>query len=51
MVISITSIKSVSGPAREPFELDIIEGDRRTGRLNFDEIKSIDKMRIVNKKV
>lgn len=44
LVVPITSIKPESGPAREPYELDIIEGDGRTGRLHFDEMRSIDKM-------
>lgn len=46
-VIPATSLKENSGPARKPFEFDIQEDDGMVGRLHFDEIRSIDKMRVL----
>ena len=39
-----------SGPAKEPFELDIDEGNGKKGRMHFDDMRSIDKMRVIEKK-
>lgn len=50
IVIPVTSVKEYSSPAREPFELDIEEEDGVIGRLHFDDIRSIDKMRIIETK-
>lgn len=49
-VIPVTSVKEYSGPARAPFELDIEEEDGIIGRLHFDDIRSIDKMRVIETK-
>ena len=49
-VIPLTSIKSNSGPERAPFEFDIVEGDGVKGRIHFDDMRSIDKMRVIAKK-
>lgn len=49
-VIPLTSIKSNSGPARVPFEFDIDEGYGMKGRMHFDDMRSIDKMRVIAKK-
>ena len=49
-VIPATSIKENSGTAREPYELDIQEDDGIIGRLHFDDIRSIDKMRVLEQK-
>ena len=49
-VIPLTSIKEDSGPAKEPFELDIDEGNGKKGRMHFDDMRSIDKMRVIEKK-
>ena len=49
-VIPATSLKENSGPAREPFEFDIQEDDGMVGRLHFDDIRSIDKMRVLEYK-
>ena len=49
-VIPLTSIKEDSGPAKEPFEKDIDEGNGKKGRMHFDEMRSIDKMRVIEKK-
>ena len=49
-VIPLTSIKSNSGPARAPFEFDIDEGDGVKGRMHFDDMRYIDKMRVIAKK-
>lgn len=46
-VIPVTSVKEYSGPAREPFEFDIEEEDGVIGRMHFDDIRSIDKMRVL----
>lgn len=50
MVIPLTSIKEDSGPARVPFELDIVEEDGTVGRMRLDDMRSVDKMRIIQKK-
>ena len=34
----------------EPFELDIDEGNGKKGRMHFDDMRSIDKMRVIEKK-
>jgi len=49
-VIPLTSIKENSGPARAPFEFDIDEGDGVKGRMHFDDMRSIDKMRVIDRK-
>jgi len=49
-VIPLTSLKDNSGPARAPFEFDIDEGDGKKGRMHFDDMRSIDKMRVIDKK-
>ena len=49
-VIPLTSIKSNSGPERAPFEFDIVEGDGVKGRIHFDDMRSIDKMRVIAKR-
>ena len=49
-IIPLTSIKEDSGPAKEPFELDIDEGNGKKGRMHFDDMRSIDKMRVIEKK-
>lgn len=49
-VIPLTSIKDNSSPARAPFEFDITEGDGVKGRMHFDDMRSIDKMRVIAKK-
>ena len=49
-VIPLTSIKEDSGPAKESFEMDIDEGNGKKGRMHFDEMRSIDKMRVIEKK-
>ncbi|MGN0850936.1 MAG: type II toxin-antitoxin system PemK/MazF family toxin [Candidatus Ornithospirochaeta sp.] len=49
-IIPLTSIKEDSGPAKEPFELDIDEGNGKKGRMYFDDMRSIDKMRVIEKK-
>ena len=49
-VIPLTSIKEDSGPAKEPFEMDIDEGNGKKGLMHFDEMRSIDKMRVIEKK-
>lgn len=49
-VILVTSVKEYSGPAKAPFEFDIVEEDEIIGRLYFDDICSIDKMRVIDKK-
>ena len=49
-VIPVTSVKEYSGPAKEPFELDIDEGNGKKGRMHFDDMRSIDKMRVIEKK-
>ena len=46
-VIPATSVKENSGPAREPYEFDIQEDDGMIGRLHFDDMQSIDKMRVL----
>ena len=48
--IPLTSIKSNSEPARAPFEFDIDEGDCVKGRMHFDDMRSIDKMRVIAQK-
>ena len=35
---------------KEPFEKDIDEGNGKKGRMHFDEMRSIDKMRVIEKK-
>ena len=49
-VIPLTSIKEDSGPDKKPFEMDIDEGNGKKGRMHFDEMRSIDKMRVIEKK-
>ena len=49
-VIPVTSVKKHSGPARAPFELDIEEEDGTIGRMHFDDVRSIDKLRVIDKK-
>ena len=49
-VIPLTSIKNNSGPARAPFEFDIDEGDGVKGCMHFDDMRSIDKMRVIANK-
>lgn len=49
-VIPTTSIKKNSGPARAPYEFDITENDGMISRLHFDDIRSIDKMRVLETK-
>lgn len=49
-VVPLTSIKNDSSPAKEPFEFDIVEGDGVKGRMHFDDMRSIDKMRVIAKK-
>ena len=49
-VIPVTSVKKHSGPARAPFELDIDEEDGTIGRMHFDDVRSIDKLRVIDKK-
>ena len=46
----VTSVKKHSGPARAPFELDIEEEDGTIGRMHFDDVRSIDKLRVIDKK-
>lgn len=50
MVIPVTSIKYDSGDPHSPYEMDIIEQDGVRGRLHFDDMRSIDKMRVIEKK-
>ena len=50
IIIPLTSIKSNSGPARAPFEFNIYEGDGVKGRMYFDDMRSIDKMRVIAQK-
>lgn len=49
-VIPVTSVKETSYPARAPYELDIEEADGFIGRLHFDDVRSIDKMRVIESK-
>lgn len=49
-IIPLNSIKSNSGPTRALFEFDIDEGDGVKGRMHFDDMRSIDKMRVIAKK-
>lgn len=50
IVIPVTSIKSDSGTANAPYEYDITEADGTKARLHIDDIRCIDKMRIIEKK-
>lgn len=47
IVIPTTSVKGYSGLIREPYEFDIEEDDGMISRLHFDEVRSIDKMRVL----
>lgn len=46
-VIPTTSVKEYSSPARVPYEYDIEEDDGMISRLHFDDIRGIDKMRVL----
>lgn len=50
LVIPLSSIKENSGPASVPYEFDIVEQDGTIGRMHFDDMRSIDNMRIIQKK-
>ena len=50
IVIPVTSIKSDSGIANAPYEYDITESDGTKARLHIDDIRCIDKMRVIEKK-
>lgn len=39
-----------SGPARAPFEFDIDEGYSMKGRMYFDDMRSIGKVRVIAQK-
>jgi len=50
VVFPVTSIKECSGSPIAPYEYDIIESDNITARMHFDDIRCIDKMRIIEGK-
>lgn len=50
LVVPVTSIKQDSTKALEPYEFDILESNGIKARMHFDDIRSIDKMRIFEKK-
>jgi hypothetical protein len=50
IVVPVTSIKTDSGAPIEPYEYDIEEAGGITGRLHFDDMRCIDKMRIIEDK-
>jgi hypothetical protein len=50
LVAPVTSIKKTSGKAKEPYEFDILEQGDVKSRLHFDDIRVIDKMRIIEYK-
>lgn len=50
IVIPLTSLKEDSGTPTVPYEYDILESGNVTGRMHFDDVRCIDKMRIVERK-
>jgi len=50
IVIPVTSIKSDSGTPVAPYEYDIEEDGGIKGRMHLDDMRCIDKMRIIEKK-
>lgn len=50
LVIPLSSIKENPGPASVLYEFDIVEQDGTIGRMHFDDMRSIDNMRIIQKK-
>lgn len=50
IVVPVTSIKAESGAAIAPYEYDITELDNTPARMHIDDIRCIDKMRIIEKK-
>lgn len=50
VVIPVTSIKPDSGTLTVPYEYDIEEDGNIKARMHFDDIRCIDKMRILEKK-
>lgn len=49
LVIPTTSIKEMSSVEEETFYYDIEEKDGNVSRLRFDELRMIDKMRVITK--
>lgn len=50
IVVPVTSIKPDSGTATLPYEYDIMENNNVKARMHIDDIRCIDKMRIIEKK-
>ena len=50
LVVPVTSIKPNSTQALEPYEFDILESNGIKARMHFDDMRSIDKMRILENK-
>lgn len=50
IVIPVTSIKEDSSTLTIPYEYDIEEDNGMKGRMHFDDIRCIDKMRIIESK-
>lgn len=50
IVIPVTSIKPDSGSPVIPYEYDIIEDGNNMARMHFDDIRCIDKMRIIERR-
>ena len=50
IVVPVTSIKQGSGTLTVPYEYDIEEDNHIKARMHFDDIRCVDKMRILEKK-
>ena len=50
IVVPVTSIKQDSGTLTVPYEYDIEEDSHIKARMHFDDIRCVDKMRILEKK-
>ena len=49
LVIPVTSIKETSSSEEQSYYFDITEEDNSVVRLRFDEMRTIDKMRVITK--
>lgn len=49
LVIPVTSIKETSSAENQSYYYDIVEEDDSIARLRFDEMRTVDKMRVITK--
>ena len=49
LVIPVTSIKETSSTENQSYYYDIVEEDDSIARLRFDEMRTVDKMRVITK--